>query len=83
MEDIFLNPLAWYGENTIQLYCPCHKDFFAIDDGRLLTGPPKRPLPRILVQVKDETIWATGMKLPPATLRQQRSNDTSDTGASA
>ena len=63
MEDIFLNPLAWYEENNIQLHCPCHEGFFTLDDGRPLAGPPKRSLPRILLQVKDEAIWATGMQV--------------------
>ena len=50
MKDIFLNPLAWFEENNIQFHCPCHQGFFAPDDGRPLAEPPKRPLPRILLQ---------------------------------
>ena len=63
MKGICLNPLGWYEENNIQLHCPCHEGFFALNDGRPLAGPPERPLPRILLQVKDEAIWATGMQV--------------------
>ncbi len=33
MGDIFLDPLAWYEENNIQLRCPFNQGFFALDDG--------------------------------------------------
>jgi Rieske Fe-S protein len=46
-----------------QLRCPCHKGFFEINDGRPIAGPPRRPLPRILLEVKDGTIYATGVEL--------------------
>ena len=40
MEDIFFNTLAWYEENTIQLHCPCHKDFFRWTMGGHLPNCP-------------------------------------------
>ena len=62
IEDIFLNPLSWYEENNIQLHCPCHEGFFALDDGRPLAEPPKQPRCRaFFCRLKDEAVWATGM----------------------
>ncbi len=43
-----------------EFYCPCHEGFFAADSGRALAGPPLRPLGRILVEVRDGTVWALG-----------------------
>ena len=33
--------------HTNRLECPCHEGYFSIDTGRVLQGPPPRPLPRI------------------------------------
>jgi Rieske Fe-S protein len=45
-----------------QFYCPCHAGRFAVEDGRPLSGPPKRPLPRIAIQVTGNEIWAVGVQ---------------------
>lgn len=45
-----------------QFHCPCHAGRFAVADGRVLAGPPKRPLPRIVLAVRGEEIWATGVE---------------------
>jgi nitrite reductase/ring-hydroxylating ferredoxin subunit len=41
---------------TKQFVCPCHSGFFAADDGRVLAGPPKRPLARFDVEVVNDEI---------------------------
>ena len=46
-----------------QLYCPCHEGRFAVEDGRALAGPPKRPLPRIMLTRRGEEIWATAVEV--------------------
>jgi Rieske Fe-S protein len=46
-----------------QLICPCHKGYFDLETGRPLAGPPRRPLPRILLQIKDNAVYATGVEL--------------------
>ncbi|HXG18503.1 MAG TPA: Rieske 2Fe-2S domain-containing protein [Methylomirabilota bacterium] len=46
-----------------QFYCPCHAGRFAVEDGRPLSGPPKRPLPRIEIQVTNDEIWAVGVQV--------------------
>ncbi len=43
--------------------CPCHRGSFDLVTGRPLEGPPRRPLPRIRLEVKGGTIWATGVEL--------------------
>lgn len=45
-----------------QLLCPCHHGYFDMDTGRPLAGPPRRPLPRILVQIRRDGIYATGVE---------------------
>jgi nitrite reductase/ring-hydroxylating ferredoxin subunit len=43
--------------------CPCHHGYFAMNDGRVLAGPPQRPLPRVTLEVRGDTIYATGVEL--------------------
>ena len=40
-----------------QLACPCHKAFFSAEDGRILAGPPKRPLEGLRVSIRRKQIW--------------------------
>jgi nitrite reductase/ring-hydroxylating ferredoxin subunit len=44
------------------LHCPCHEGNFEISTGRPISGPPQRPLPRIVVELRGEDIWATGVE---------------------
>lgn len=44
------------------LVCPCHEGGFAAATGDVLFGPPERPLPRITLEVRDGTVWATGVE---------------------
>jgi Rieske Fe-S protein len=45
------------------LHCPCHEGNFDLATGRPLSGPPRRPLPRILVELRGDDIWATGVEV--------------------
>jgi nitrite reductase/ring-hydroxylating ferredoxin subunit len=45
------------------LYCPCHKGFFALDNGRPLAGPPRRPLPRITLENRDGVVYAVAVEV--------------------
>src|SRR5262249_18171349 len=42
-----------------RLRCPCHNGYFEINEGRPIAGPPRRPLPRIKLEVRDGVIYAT------------------------
>lgn len=53
-------PVGWQPENN-RLYCPCHNGAFSIEDGHVLQGPPDRPLPRIILELEDGKIFATGV----------------------
>lgn len=43
-----------------QLFCPCHHGAFDLATGNPLAGPPPRPLTRILLEVRNGRIFATG-----------------------
>jgi Rieske Fe-S protein len=45
-----------------RLRCPCHHGYFDTATGRPLAGPPRRPLPRILLVVQDGVLYAIGME---------------------
>src|SRR5215470_4123073 len=40
-----------------RLRCPCHNGHFEINEGRPIAGPPRRPLPRIRLEVRDGVIY--------------------------
>lgn len=43
-----------------RFFCPCHEGVFDMDSGRPLAGPPRRPLPRVRLQVRNRRVYATG-----------------------
>lgn len=45
-----------------KLHCPCHNGWFDLQSGRPLAGPPRRPLPRISIEVDNGTVFATGVE---------------------
>ncbi len=45
------------------LGCPCHHGSFDVTTGRPLAGPPRRPLTRINLEVRDGVVYATGVEL--------------------
>lgn len=54
-------PVIWQpGEH--RLYCPCHEGAFSIRDGRVLQGPPARPLPQIELELHDGDLFAVGVR---------------------
>jgi Rieske Fe-S protein len=46
-----------------RLHCPCHHGYFDLDTGRPLAGPPRRPLPRITLEVRGGVVYATGVEV--------------------
>jgi Rieske Fe-S protein len=53
-----------YDRSSQRLACPCHHGFFAIEDGRVLQGPPPRPLPRVKLEQRGDLLVAVGMETP-------------------
>lgn len=45
-----------------KLHCPCHNGWFDLETGRPLAGPPRRPLPRVTLEIRDGLVYATGME---------------------
>jgi Rieske Fe-S protein len=50
-------------EDGKRLECPCHEGYFSASDGRVLQGPPPRPLPRIVLEQFAGGLWAVGVDL--------------------
>lgn len=44
------------------IHCPCHHGFFDLHTGRPIAGPPRRPLDRILIEVREGAVYATGLE---------------------
>ena len=42
--------------------CPCHEGYFDLATGRNIAGPPPRPLPKILIEVRGDDIYAVGIE---------------------
>jgi Rieske Fe-S protein len=44
------------------IHCPCHEGYFDLASGRPVAGPPRRPLPRVRIEVRGGDIYATGVE---------------------
>ncbi|MBS1717639.1 MAG: Rieske (2Fe-2S) protein [Armatimonadetes bacterium] len=53
-------PVEYQPEHE-RLYCPCHNGAFSLTDGQVLQGPPPRPLPKVLLEVRGAEIYALGV----------------------
>ncbi len=45
-----------------ELHCPCHEGIFDLLTGRPLAGPPRRPLARVTLEVREGVVYATGLE---------------------
>ena len=45
-----------------KLHCPCHNGWFDLATGQPLAGPPRRRLPRVLLEVREAAVYATGVE---------------------
>jgi nitrite reductase/ring-hydroxylating ferredoxin subunit len=55
-----LSCAVYYARDRNRLECPCHEGYFAVEDGRVLQGPPPRPLPRVLLERRGADLVAVG-----------------------
>jgi nitrite reductase/ring-hydroxylating ferredoxin subunit len=46
-----------------RFFCPCHEGAFDLVSGRPIAGPPRRPLPRVTIEIRDGVVYATGVEL--------------------
>lgn len=44
------------------LHCPCHNGLFDLETGRPIAGPPRRPLARVTLEIRDGVVYATGLE---------------------
>ena len=58
-----LSCAVYYAKEENRLECPCHEGYFSVEDGRVLQGPPPRPLPRVTLKLEGNNIVATGVEL--------------------
>jgi Rieske Fe-S protein len=59
-----LSCAVYYRHAARQIVCPCHHGFFAVEDGRVLQGPPPRPLPRVRLEQRGDLLVAVGWERP-------------------
>ena len=51
-----------YEARAQRLACPCHEGFFDAATGHVLSGPPPRPLPRVILETRGAELWAVGWR---------------------
>jgi Rieske Fe-S protein len=44
------------------IHCPCHEGYFDLATGRPLSGPPRRPLALVHIEVRRNQVFATGVE---------------------
>ena len=57
-----LSCAVYYAAEHDRLECPCHDGYFSAESGRVLQGPPPRPLPRIRIEQRGDEIFAVGVE---------------------
>jgi Rieske Fe-S protein len=55
-----LGCVVYFEADENRWHCPCHEGNFEPRTGAVISGPPPRPLGRIAVEIRDDTIWALG-----------------------
>jgi nitrite reductase/ring-hydroxylating ferredoxin subunit len=58
-----LSCAVFYSSAADRFECPCHNGAFSVRDGSPLQGPPRRPLPRIVLARKGDVLFASGIQL--------------------
>lgn len=46
-----------------RLHCPCHNGFFDLQSGVPIAGPPRRPLERIVLEIRNGDLYAVGREV--------------------
>jgi Rieske Fe-S protein len=58
-----LSCAVYYAPTKNRLECPCHEGYFSVKDGRVLQGPPPRPLPRVVLERRGDDLVAVRMEI--------------------
>ncbi|MYL57543.1 Rieske 2Fe-2S domain-containing protein, partial [Virgibacillus halodenitrificans] len=54
-------PVYWVKDQQ-EMVCPCHHGKFDVKTGAPTAGPPRRPLPEIIVKTKQGSVFAVRVK---------------------
>lgn len=52
-------PIFYHSQENL-FACPCHGGIFSATDGRVLDGPPPKPLPQVMLERRGSAIVAIG-----------------------
>ena len=52
-----LSCAVYYSPTKDKIECPCHNGWFDAKDGKVLAGPPPRPLPHLEVVIRDGGVY--------------------------
>jgi nitrite reductase/ring-hydroxylating ferredoxin subunit len=55
-----LGCVVFFEEAENRWHCPCHEGNFEARTGAVISGPPTRPLGRIALEIRGDTVWALG-----------------------
>jgi Rieske Fe-S protein len=58
-----LSCAVYYSQEKDRIECPCHEGYFSVRTGRVLQGPPQRPLPRVVLEQRGDHLVAVAMDL--------------------
>ena len=58
-----LSCAVYYAAERDRLECPCHEGYFSAANGRVLQGPPPRPLPQVQLEQQGDDLVAVGISL--------------------
>jgi Rieske Fe-S protein len=61
-----LSCAVYYAPTRDRLECPCHEGYFYAANGRVLQGPPPRPLPQIRLEQRGDDLVAVGIMVAEA-----------------
>ncbi len=53
-----LSCAVYYSPKAQELECPCHEGSFSARTGRVIKGPPPRPLPRVRLERRGDRLYA-------------------------
>jgi nitrite reductase/ring-hydroxylating ferredoxin subunit len=56
-----LSCAVYYAAENDRLECPCHEGYFSAANGRVLQGPPPRPLPQVILEQRGDDLVAVGL----------------------
>jgi Rieske Fe-S protein len=59
-----LSCAVYYAAERDRLECPCHEGYFSAADGRVLQGPPPRPLPQVRLEQHGDELVAVAVNVP-------------------